>query len=223
MPHAVDRLRLPRGDPSSALRETEPPARGPPRRSRWQARTRSAHLRHPALQPGLEHGAGEADVAADAQARQGAGADGFVDPAWLDGEQLGRFGRREERGIEPVDGVVVRLAHRASSGWFMRAMAGSVWPGLVTAAVPVGRRLIVSGCTTNSRVRVRVPLPVGLLAPRNMSVRSVDVHAPRVPITPARVSAEAGTIWRCAISVVTLPRTWSPRVGLSGGRRSASS
>src|SRR3954452_4557285 len=76
---------------------------------------------------------------------------------------------------------------------------------------------------TNSRVRVRVPAPLGELAPRKVSVRSVVVHAPRVPITPASVSADAGTTWRWAISVVTLPRTWSASVGLSGGRRSASS
>jgi hypothetical protein len=34
----------------------------------------------------------------------------------------------------------------------MRAIRGSPRPGPVTAAVPVGRRLIVSGCTMNSRV-----------------------------------------------------------------------
>jgi hypothetical protein len=33
-----------------------------------------------------------------------------------------------------VDIVVARVGHRASSGWFMRAMRGSSWPGLVTAA-----------------------------------------------------------------------------------------
>jgi hypothetical protein len=75
----------------------------------------------------------------------------------------------------------------------MRAMAGSPWPGLVTAAVPVGRCLMVSGWMTNSRVRVLVPAPLGALAPRRVSVRSVVVHAPRVPMTPATVSAEAGT------------------------------
>src|SRR3954463_485405 len=47
---------------------------------------------------------------------------------------------------------------------------------------------MVSGCTTNSRVRVRVPWPEGRPAPRKVSVRSVCVHTPRVPITPARVS-----------------------------------
>src|SRR5215211_2282715 len=41
-------------------------------------------LRHPGSEPVLEHGAGEAYVATDAQAREGAGADGFVDPARLD-------------------------------------------------------------------------------------------------------------------------------------------
>jgi hypothetical protein len=37
--------------------------------------------------------------------------------------------------------------------------------------------LIVSGCTTNSRVRERVPSPDGTPAPRKVSVRSVCVHA----------------------------------------------
>src|SRR3954465_7189535 len=81
-------------------------------------------LRHPSLQPLLEHRSCEADVAADAQAREGAGADGFVDPAGLDGEQLGGLGWRGERAVEAVAGVVV-VGHRASSGWFMRATAGS--------------------------------------------------------------------------------------------------
>src|SRR4051794_14172611 len=133
---------------------------------------------------------------ADPEARQRAGADGFVDPTRLDGQQLRGLRRGEQRRVQPLHGVVVGSGHRASLGWFMRVMRGSVWPGLVTAAVPVGRRLMASGGMTNSRVRVLVPLPVGLLAPRDMSVRSVCVHAPRVPITPARVSAEAGTIWR---------------------------
>ncbi len=98
----------------------------------------------------------------------------------------------------------------------MRVIRGSVWPGLVTAAVPVGSRLMVSGCTMNSRVRVRVPSPVGLLARSHLSVFSVCVHAVRVPMTPASVSAEAGTTWRCAISVVMFPSTWSARVGVVG-------
>ena len=63
----------------------------------------------------------------------------------------------------------------------MRAMAGSVWPGLVTAAVPVGRCLMVSGWMTNSRVRVRVPAPLGALAPRKVSVRSVVGPGPARP------------------------------------------
>jgi hypothetical protein len=97
-------------------------------------------------------------------------------------------------------------------------MAGSAWPGLMTAAVPVvGRCLMVSGWTTNSRVRVRVPAPPGDVAPRKVSVRSVVVHAPRVPIAPATVSADAGTTWRWAMRVVMLPTIWSARVGLSGG------
>jgi hypothetical protein len=50
-----------------------------------------------------------------------------------------------------------------------------------------------------------------------MPVRSVVDHAPRVPMTPARVSAEARTIWRWAISVVTVPRTRSAFGRLSGG------
>src|SRR3954447_15651217 len=93
-----------------------------------------AALRHPTLEPLLEHRAGEADVAADAQAGKGAGADGFVDPARLDGEQLGGLGRSEQRRVEPRRSVFVRrVAHRASSAWCMRAMRGSSWPGLVTA------------------------------------------------------------------------------------------
>jgi hypothetical protein len=46
-------------------------------------------LRRALLQPGFEHLAREADVAADPQARHPIGADGFVDPADAHREQLG--------------------------------------------------------------------------------------------------------------------------------------
>jgi hypothetical protein len=68
----------------------------------------------------------------------------------------------------------------------------SPWPGLVTTAVPVGSRSMVSVRTTNSRVRVRVPSPEGSPAPRNVSVRSVCVHTPRVPVTPGQRLGRSG-------------------------------
>jgi hypothetical protein len=101
--------------------------------------------------------------------------------------------------------------------------AGVVVAGAGDGGGAGGKALIVSGWTMNSRVRVRVPSPEGVAARSQFSVFSVCVHVERVPITPANVSADCGTTWRWAMSVVTLPRTWSASVGLSGERRSPSS
>ena len=75
---------------------------------------------------------GEADVAPQAQARQGAGADGFViqlatASSWAVSASVssGMSSRRTWLSVGWVIGVL---------GWFLRAMRGAPSPGLVTAA-----------------------------------------------------------------------------------------
>lgn len=72
---------------------------------------------------------GLADVPADAQARQGACADGFVDPARPDGEQLGGFGGGEQRRVESVHRRVVVVGWGESSGVLTTETARATWGG----------------------------------------------------------------------------------------------